>query len=368
MSRFIKAAVALLCAAASCTLLAAPPYANVGRTATPQEVAAWDIDVRPDFKGLPKGSGSVVKGMEVWEGKCASCHGTFGESNEVFTPIVGGTSKEDVKSGRVASLRDNKQPQRTTMMKVATVSTLWDYINRAMPWTSPKSLTTEEVYAVTAYILNMAEVVPDDFVLSDQNIAEVQSRMPNRNGMTQAHGMWDVKGKADVRSTACMSNCGDVKLRSELPAAARNVHGDLSAQNRSVGAVRGVDTTQPASQLALAGKAQAAGAGAGAAAAAATVAPAAPAATASRAPAGGQALAKQNACMACHGVGNKIVGPALRDIAAKYKGDTAAAQRLAAKVKAGSAGAWGPVPMPAQVHLKDEDVAVMVGWILDGAK
>jgi cytochrome c len=381
MSRFIKAAVALLCAAASCTLLAAPPYANVGRTATPQEVAAWDIDVRPDFKGLPKGSGSVVKGMEVWEGKCASCHGTFGESNEVFTPIVGGTTREDVKSGRVASLRDNKQPQRTTMMKVATVSTLWDYINRAMPWTAPKSLTTEEVYAVTAYILNMAEVLPDDFVLSDQNIAEVQGRMPNRNGMTQAHGMWDAKGKPDVRSTACMTNCGDVKLRSELPAAARNVHGDLSAQNRSFGAVRGVDTTKPAWQLALAAKASVpgmsaasvataapAGAAGGQPASAAAAAAAAPAPGAAKAAPGGMALAKQNACLACHGVGNKIVGPALRDIAAKYKGDAAAAQRLAAKVKSGSSGAWGPVPMPAQSHLKDEDIAAMVGWILDGAK
>ncbi|KQV80910.1 cytochrome C [Massilia sp. Root351] len=365
MSRFIKAAVALLCAAASCTLLAAPPYANVGRSATPQEVAAWDIDVRPDFKGLPKGSGSVVKGMEVWEGKCASCHGTFGESNEVFTPIVGGTTKEDVKSGRVASLRDNKQPQRTTMMKVATVSTLWDYINRAMPWTAPKTLTTEEVYAVTAYILNMAEVVPDDFVLSDRNIAEVQARMPNRNGMTQAHGMWDVKGKPDVRSTACMSNCGDVKLRSELPEAARNVHGDLAAQNRSFGAVRGVDTTQPAPRAALVGRAPVA---ASTSSALAVAAVSAPAPAVAKAPTGGLALAKQNACMACHGVGNKIVGPALRDIAAKYRGDAAAAQRLAGKVKAGSAGAWGPVPMPAQGHLKDEDIAVMVGWILDGAK
>jgi cytochrome c551/c552 len=373
MSRFIKGAVALLCAAVSCTLLAAPPYANVGRTATPQEVAAWDIDVRPDFKGLPKGSGSVVKGIEVWEGKCASCHGTFGESNEVFTPIVGGTTKEDVKSGRVASLRDNKQPQRTTMMKVATVSTLWDYINRAMPWTAPKSLTTEEVYAVTAYILNMAEVVPDDFVLSDQNIAEVQARMPNRNGMSEAHGMWNVKGKADVRSTACMSNCGsDIKLRSELPAAARNVHGDLSAQNRSFGAVRGVDTTKPVSQVALVGSAIA-GNGmngkplAGGAAVAATAALSV-AGGAGKAAASPLALARQNACMACHGVGNKIVGPALRDIAAKYKGDAAAAQRLAGKVKAGSAGAWGPVPMPAQAHLKDEDIAAIVGWILDGAK
>ena len=358
MSRFIKASVALLGMAALSAAIAAPPYTNVGRPATDKEVAAWDIDVRPDFKGLPKGSGSVKKGMEVWEAKCASCHGTFGESNEVFTPIVGGTTADDVKTGRVAALRGNSQPQRTTMMKVPTVSTLWDYINRAMPWTAPKSLSTEEVYAVTAYILNMAEVLPEDFTLSDQNIAQVQALMPNRNGMTMAHGMWDIKGKPDVRSVACMSNCGkDVKVRSELPAAARNVHGDLSAQNRTFGAVRGVDTTRAAPDTPLAGKPRAA-----------LPAPAAAPAPAPAAKPGALALAKANACMACHGVSNKIVGPALADIATKYKGDAAAPARLAAKVKGGSSGAWGPVPMPAQGHVKDEDIAVMVAWILGGAK
>ena len=65
------------------------PWSGIGRAATPAEIAAWDIDVRADFKGLPKGSGSVDQGMEVWDAKCASCHGTFGESNEVFSPLVG---------------------------------------------------------------------------------------------------------------------------------------------------------------------------------------------------------------------------------------------------------------------------------------
>lgn len=359
MSRLIKAVLVMLGAAATSLALAGSPYANVGRPATENEVVAWDIDVRPDFKGLPKGSGSVAKGMEVWEGKCASCHGTFGESNEVFTPIVGGTTADDVKTGRVAALRGNSQPQRTTMMKVPTVSTLWDYINRAMPWTAPKSLTTEEVYAVTAYILNMAEVVPEDFTLSDGNIAQVQALMPNRHGMTTAHGMWDVKGKPDVRSTACMKDCGkDVKVRSELPLAARNVHGDLSAQNRQFGAVRGVDTTRPPSAEPVMAKVSNVRPSAPARPVAAPVAP-----TQS-----GLALARQNSCMACHGVSNKIVGPALSDIAARYKGDSAAVARLAAKVKGGSSGAWGPVPMPPQAHVKDEDVALMVRWILGGAK
>src|ERR1700704_3972957 len=86
------------------TLALAGPYPGVGRTATPAEIAAWDIDVRPDFKGLPPGSGSAAKGQDVWEAKCASCHGTFGESNEVYTPLIGGTTAEDIKAGRVRTL------------------------------------------------------------------------------------------------------------------------------------------------------------------------------------------------------------------------------------------------------------------------
>ena len=125
----------ILMAALSCGVHA-QSFPNVGRTATPAAISAWDIDVRPDFKGLPKGAGTVSKGQQVWDDKCASCHGSFGESNEVFTPIVGGTSKDDIKTGRVESLSNNKQPQRTTLMKVPTISTLWDYINRAMPWTA----------------------------------------------------------------------------------------------------------------------------------------------------------------------------------------------------------------------------------------
>ena len=220
-------------------------FEGVGRKATPDEIKAWDIDVRPDFKGLPKGSGSVAKGMEVWEAKCASCHGVFGESTDVFTPIAGGTSKEDMKTGRVANLARQDFPQRTTMMKVATVSTLWDYINRAMPWTNPKTLTVEEVYATVAYILNLAEVVSEDFVLSDKNIAEVQAKMPNRNGMTTSHGLWDLKGKPDVQNVACMKDCKpEVKVTSFLPGSAVDSHGNLIEQNRPIGPARGLDTTK----------------------------------------------------------------------------------------------------------------------------
>ena len=75
-------------------------FSGIGRTATPAEVAAWDIDVRPDFKGLPRGAGTVQRGQAIWEAQCASCHGVFGESNEVFTPIAGGTTARDIETGR----------------------------------------------------------------------------------------------------------------------------------------------------------------------------------------------------------------------------------------------------------------------------
>src|SRR5574343_1158802 len=252
MSSFRKVILTTaLLAMAGMAMAQSEKYPGLGRVATPKEVAKWDIDVRPDFKGLPAGSGSVAKGQDVWEGKCAHCHGIFGESNEFFSPLVGGTTAEDIKTGRVANLTRQDFPGRTTLMKVATVSTLWDYINRAMPWTNPKTLSTEEVYAVTAFLLNLGGIVPDDFTLSDKNIAEVQKRMPNRNGMTTAHAMWPGKEfngttKPDTANVICMKDCApEPKHASLLPDFARNAHGDLAEQNRLVGQQKGADTTRP---------------------------------------------------------------------------------------------------------------------------
>jgi len=335
--------------------------AGIGRPATAKEIAAWDIDVRPDFKGLPKGSGSVAQGMDVWEGKCAQCHGIFGESNEVFSPLVGGTTADDVKTGKVARLLDEAYPGRTTLMKVASISTLWDYIHRAMPWNAPKSLKVDEVYAVTAYLLNMGGVLPDNFVLSDRTMAEAQARLPNRNGMTLDHGMWPGKSlktggkpelRPDVKAVACMKDCeAEPKVGSFLPDFARNAHGNLAEQNRIVGAQHGVDTTRPAG------------------AAPAPVVAAAPAAKAVEA--GGSAavmpLLQKNACMACHGVDNKIVGPAYRDVAKKYSGRADAVAYLTGKIKAGGSGVWGAVPMPAQA-LPEADARLIAQWLADGAK
>ncbi len=355
----IRVAVAgLALTALSASVLAqSKPWHDIGRDATPAEVKAWDIDVRPDFKGLPAGAGSVQLGEEVWMAKCSSCHGDFGESNEVFTPIIGGTTKKDIETGRVAALVEgapSTAPQKTTMMKVATVSTLWDYINRAMPWNAPKSLKTDEVYGVVAYLLSLAEVVHGDYVLSDKNIAEVQKRMPNRNGMVFYEPMWKVNGKGDVQNVACMKDCPtEMKIRSSLPDFARDAHGNILEQNRVIGPVRGADTTKPAPKGPV-GSAPA------------------PKAVVVAAAAGGAADVKaklaSNACTACHGVTNKIVGPGFNEIAAKHKGKIDLVSYLAGKIKSGGSGVYGAVPMPPQPQVSDAGANAIAEWIAGGAK
>lgn len=340
-------------------------WKEVGRNATADEVKAWDIDVRGDFKGLPQGSGTVQRGEEVWEGKCASCHGTFGESNSVFTPIVGGTTAEDIKTGRVAALATGDVAQRTTLMKLSKVSTLWDYINRAMPWNAPKTLTVEEVYSVTAYILNMGDIVPSDFTLSDKNIAEVQKKLPNRNGMVLHEDMWKANGKGDVQNVACMKDCPtEAKISSFLPDFARDAHGDLAKQNRLVGGTRGVKIET--------GKGGEDGNDKGAEKTDSMPKVAAASTNQSEAKNTGSnvkahELVKANGCTACHGLTNKIVGPGFNEIANKYKGKADSEAYLTGKIKNGGAGVWGPIPMPPQPNVKENDVKEIAKWLISGA-
>jgi cytochrome c len=341
----VVAALALTGAAA-----AQGRFPGVGRPATPAEVKAWDIDVRPDLTGLPKGSGSVARGQDLWDARCASCHGTFGESNQVFPPLVGGTTARDLETGRVAALT-NPAEQRTTLMKLPTVSTLWDYVHRAMPWDHPKTLTVDEVYAVVAYMLHLGDIVPADFVLSDANIGDVQARLPNRHGMTRAHGLWEVGGAPDVQGSGCMHDCPAGRLTSQFPAQARDSHGNLMAQHRVIGPVRGADTTRPP----LAGR-PGEHARELTARALATVTP--------PAPTGGMALATRHACVSCHARDQRLVGPSFQEIAKKYHGVGDAAAALVRKMKAGGAGTWGAVPMPPQAHVADADLQALARWIL----
>jgi S-disulfanyl-L-cysteine oxidoreductase SoxD len=360
---------ALVCAAIGATSYAQTqkysPVSHIsgmGRTATPTEVSAWDIDVRPDFKGLPKGAGSVVQGEKIWEAQCASCHGAFAESNQVFFTLVGYTNKKDVDVGRVASLQlMSDVPYRTMMMKLSTVSTLWDYINRAMPWTAPKSLKPDEVFAVTAYLLNLANVVPDDFVLTDKNIAEVQKLIPNRSGMTTKHAMWPgtelggvngLKAKPDTQGSNCMRDCPvDPKVGSAIPAYAMNAHGNLAEQNRPIGGVRGLDTSKPRAEVVAVDDPPKA----------ASDKAIIKTKTSDMLP-----ILQKNTCSACHAVAAKVMGPAFKEVAKKYANRSDAASYLAGKIKSGGAGVWGSIPMP-PMNISDAESKKIAQWLSQGS-
>jgi cytochrome c len=319
---------------------------ELGRPATEGEVAAWDIDVRPDFVGLPSGSGDVWAGEEIWLAQCASCHGDFGDSNEIFAPLVlGNITEEDIAAGRVASLTD-PGVTRTTLMKVPTLSTLWDYIYRAMPWNAPKSLSPDEVYGLVAYLLNLGYVVDDDFVLSDTNMAETQARMPNRNGMSLDHGLWSVSGLPDVSGSSCITDC-DVAttVTSSLPAYAMNAHGNLAKQVRDWGPYPGLwtDTVTDIdpNQIAMAGEG---------------------AAEVAMAP---ESALSAGGCSGCHQMAGQLVGPGFDAIRTKYAGQKHAAY-LRDKIVNGGAGVWGSMPMPAMPGVDEDSLQQLVAWLTSG--
>ena len=345
MSSWAKALVLWLCAMVMTPRTLALPEGldDLGRLATKGEVAAWDIDVRPDFVGLPPGSGNVWAGEEIWLAQCASCHGDFGDSNEIFAPLVlGNITEEDIATGRVASLTD-PAVTRTTLMKVPTLSTLWDYIYRAMPWNAPKSLSPDEVYALVAYLLNLGYVVDDDFVLSDANMAETQARMPNRNGMSLDHGLWSVSGAPDVSGSSCTAGCDvAVTVTSSLPAYAMNAHGNLAEQVRDWGPYPGL-LTELAEELEQVAAASAV--------VEAVVAP--------------EAALKAGGCSGCHQMAGQLLGPAFDAIRAKYAGQEHAAY-LRDKIVNGGAGVWGSMPMPPMPAVEEDALQQIVAWLTSG--
>jgi cytochrome c len=171
---------------------------GIGSPATSEEIAGWDIDIRPDGKGLPPGSGSVEDGEMMYEEKCASCHGSFGEGVGRYPVLAGG-------EGTLT----NERPEKTVGSYWPYASTLWDYIHRAMPFPQPQSLSDEEVYAITAYVLYLNDLVEDDFVLAADNLASIE--MPNQDGF-----FFD--DRPDTNNTACMKNCKDpasIRITSE---------------------------------------------------------------------------------------------------------------------------------------------------------
>jgi len=165
--------------------LASPAWAGqpygFGTPATPDKIAAWDIDVAPDGTGLPPGSGSVADGAKIFASTCAVCHGAEGEGG-AQDRLVGG-------QGTLASAK----PVRTVGSYWPYATTLFDYIRRAMPLTAPQSLTADQVYAVSAYILYLNGIAPEDTVLDAVTLRKVA--MPNRDGFVDAGSKPDTNAK-----------------------------------------------------------------------------------------------------------------------------------------------------------------------------
>jgi len=179
------------------SLLGTPVLAQsfgLGRAALPEEIAAWDKDVSPDGTGLPKGSGDVLVGEEIFADQCASCHGDFAEGVDNWPKLAGGWD----------TLAD-EDPLKTVGSYWPYLSTTWDYVNRSMPFGNAQSLQPDEVYAIVAYILYSNDLVDEDFVLSDETLAGFE--LPNVDGF-----IVDDRAKTEYAAWSaepCMENCKD---------------------------------------------------------------------------------------------------------------------------------------------------------------
>ena len=162
----------ILSAALSGVLMTGPAWAGaygLGRAASPDEIVAWDLDVRPDGTGLPEGQGSVVDGEVLFGDHCAACHGDFAEGVGNWPALSGGFDT-----------LDHDDPVKTVGSYWPYLSTLWDYIHRSKPYGNAQSLEVNEVYAVVAFLLYSNDLVDEDFVLSQGNFLDME--MPNAGG------------------------------------------------------------------------------------------------------------------------------------------------------------------------------------------
>ncbi|MDI3469014.1 MAG: Periplasmic sulfane dehydrogenase, diheme c-type cytochrome subunit SoxD [Pseudolabrys sp.] len=163
-------------------------YFGYGRAPTDAEIAGWSIAVRPDGQGLPPGKGSVAEGAEIYSDQCAACHGTFGEGEGRYPKLAGGQLTGD-------------RPEPTVGSYWPFATTLFDYINRAMPFPAPHQLTADQVYAMVAYILNLNNIVDNNFVADRDSVPKV--KMPHRDAF-----LWR-DPRPDTAAKECMTNCVD---------------------------------------------------------------------------------------------------------------------------------------------------------------
>ena len=166
---------------------------GLGRPALPEEIKAWDTDVRADGTGLPVGKGTVKQGDEIFQAQCAACHGEFGQGVGRWPALAGGL--DSLKADR---------PDKTVGSFWPDLSTVFDYIKRAMPYGNAQSLTSDEVYALTAYLLSMNDIVKgDNFELNDKNFTSI--KMPNAAAFYDDDR--EVAEKQFWGREPCMKNC-----------------------------------------------------------------------------------------------------------------------------------------------------------------
>ena len=290
-------------AASGVNLTAPAPKAEgaygIGRAALAEEIAAWDVDVLPDGRGLPEGSGDVLTGEEVFVAKCASCHGDFAEGVDNWPVLAGGFD----------TLAD-QDPVKTVGSYWPHLSTAWDYISRSMPFGEAGTLTADETYAIVAYILYSNDLVDDDFVLSHENFAEVD--MYNMNGFVIDDR--PEREYAEWRAEPCMENCKEearITMRSVFLVNTPPEGGSESVMNH--GALENLPTFSAAGPSFIP-EAKAEPAAEKVAAAQPTAATAATADSADLAAAGEKVFKK---CKACHKIGEgakNASGPMLNGI------------------------------------------------------
>ena len=183
--------LALTSTLASAPTLASDRPFNLGKIATAEEIAGWDIDVRPDGLGAPVGVGNAIDGEEVYAERCAACHGDFGEAVYNWPVLVGGQDT-----------LDGHDPVKTTGSYWPYASTMYDYIYRAMPFGEAQSLTHDETYQIVAFLLYMNDIIEDDFDVSHANIGSIE--MPNRDGFFMPDPRPDAQ---PAGGEPCMTNC-----------------------------------------------------------------------------------------------------------------------------------------------------------------
>jgi mono/diheme cytochrome c family protein len=192
MSKSVSLALLLVLMATPALAQNKPRTYGIGHAASPEQIAGWDIDVRADGQGAPPGQGSVKAGEKVYLDKCAACHGEFGESAGRWPQLAQG-------KGTLAS----NDPVKTVGSYYPYLSSVFDYIRRSMPFGDAQSLSNDELYAVTAFVLNLNDIVDDKFVLSKATWSQV--KMPNQGGFFDD----DRKAaeKAFWNANPCMKDC-----------------------------------------------------------------------------------------------------------------------------------------------------------------